>query len=173
MARPARGMDVLEQAKAGIATAKTVEALRAAQALVLPLEFGLKLGQTAAAIGVSVGWACTLRNRFLRVARGEEAPRQKRGGRQRQNLTPEEEVRFLEPFLETAKGGGVLVVSSIRQALEDKLGRKVALSSVYNLLHRHGWRKLAPDRRHPQADVQAQEDWKKNSPTRLHKRSRP
>ena len=76
-------------------------------------------------------------------------------------------------LLETAKGGGVLVVSSIRQALEDKLGRKVALSSVYNLLHRHGWRKLAPDRRHPRADVQAQEDREKNSPTRLRKRSRP
>ena len=61
-------------------------------------------------------------------------------------------------LLETAKGGGVLVVSSMRQALEDKLGRKVALSSVYNLLHRHGWRKLAPNRRHPQADVRAQEN---------------
>ena len=44
-----------------------------------------------------------------------------------------------------------------------KMGRKTALSSVYYLLHRNGWRKLAPDKRHVKTDVVAQEDWKKNS----------
>ncbi|MDR0250284.1 MAG: winged helix-turn-helix domain-containing protein [Burkholderiales bacterium] len=47
----------------------------------------------------------------------------------------------------------------------------MALSSVYNLLHRHGWRKLAPDKRHPKSDPQAQEEWKKNSTSDLPKRS--
>jgi Winged helix-turn helix len=42
-----------------------------------------------------------------------------------------------------------LMVNTIKQALEQRLGRKVALSSVYTLLHRHGSRKLAPDERHP------------------------
>ena len=37
----------------------------------------------------------------------------------------------------------------------------MALSSVYNLLHRHGWQNLAPDKRHPQSDPLAQEEWKK------------
>ncbi|MGH8651591.1 MAG: helix-turn-helix domain-containing protein [Gammaproteobacteria bacterium] len=55
----------------------------------------------------------------------------------------------------------MLVVNTIKQALEQRVGRKVALSSVYNLLHRHGWRKLAPDKRHPKTDVVAQEQWKK------------
>lgn len=41
------------------------------------------------------------------------------------------------------------------------LGREMALSSVYKLLHRHNWRKLAPDKRHPQSNPVAQEDWKK------------
>lgn len=173
MARPAGGLDVLAQAKAAIASAKTAKELREAQALVLPLEFGLSLRQTAEAIGVSLRWTCTLRTRFARIARGEEAPRQERGGRKHQNLTREEEERFLAPFLDSAKAGGVLVVSSIHQALEARLGRKVPLSSVYNLLHRHDWRKLAPDRRHPQGDVQAQEDWKKNSPKRSPRKSPP
>jgi transposase len=162
----------LEQAKAAIASAKTVEELRGAQAVVLPLEFGLTLSQAAAAIGVSVGWTSTLRNRFARVARGEEKTKEKRGGRKRQNLKLEEEERFLAPFLDRAKNGGILVAGSIHKALEDQLGRKVALSSVYNLLHRHGWRKLAPDKRHPQADIEAQEDWKKNSPNRSRGRLR-
>ncbi|WP_425286994.1 winged helix-turn-helix domain-containing protein [Nitrosomonas communis] len=33
------------------------------------------------------------------------------------------------------------------------------------MLHRHGWRKLAPDKRHPKADVLAQDEWKKNFKT--------
>ena len=70
------------------------------------------------------------------------------------------------PFLEQAATGGVLVVGQIKVALDARLGREAALASVYNLLHRHDWRKLAPDKRHPQSDLLAQEDWKKNSPKR-------
>ena len=31
------------------------------------------------------------------------------------------------------------------------------------VLARHGWRKVAPDTRHPKTDPALQEDWKKNS----------
>jgi transposase len=74
-------------------------------------------------------------------------------------MSHEEEIAFLAPFL-----GGILVVSEIKQELDRQLGRTTALASVYNLLHRHGWRKLAPDTRHPKADKETQEEWKKNSP---------
>lgn len=173
MARPPKGQDVLEQAMDALASAETIHDFRAAQAVVLPLMFGLSLAQTAQVIGVSKRWACTLRNRFIRIARGEEVPRGKRGGRKRQNLTLEKEEQFLAPFLDRAKSGGVLVVGSIHRSLEELLGRKVALSSAYNLLHRHGWRKLAPDKSHTKSDAQAQEEWKKNSPKRLHGKQRP
>ena len=69
---------------------------------------------------------------------------------------------FLLPFVEKASRAGILIVSEIRQALNEKLGRTTAIGTTYNLLHRHGWRKLAPDKQHPKADVQAQDDWKKN-----------
>lgn len=163
MARKASGAEVLGQAKAGVAKAKTAQDLRQAQAVLLPLEFGLSLEQTAEAIGVSVGWACRLRTEFIRRGGVRAEDRPSRGGRRRENMTKAEEQAFLAPFFEKAAAGGILVVNEIRQALEAQLGRKVALASVYNLLHRHGWRKLAPDKRHPQADVQAQEEWKKNS----------
>jgi transposase len=78
-------------------------------------------------------------------------------------MTLREEVDFLAPFLEEAKRGGILVVSQIKEALEVRLGRKIALASAYNLLRRHGWRKLAPDKRNPQTDVAVQAEWKKNS----------
>ena len=180
MARRASGEEWLTEAKACLAKAKTVEEFRQAQAVVLPLEFGLSLQQTARAIGVSVGWACQLRRRFVLQGGASDPNRARPGGRRRQNLSREEEAAFLAPFFEKAKAGGILVVGEIKQALDARLGRKVALASAYNLLHRHGWRKLAPDKRHPQADVAAQEAWKKtpraapgNRPTLAGRRTDP
>jgi len=152
-----------------LSKAKTIEGLRKLQAVILPLEFGLTLEQTAQATGVSVGWVSQLRNRFIQEDGSFDDERPRRGGRYRQNMNREEEERFLTPFLEKASSGGILVVSEIKEALDRRLGRKVALSSAYNLLHRHNWRKLAPDKRHPQSDIQVQDDWEKNSQTRLPK----
>lgn len=170
MSRPVSGdAEVLMNARQAIASAQTVEQLRQAQAVVLPLDYGLSLADTAQVIGVSPGWACQLRRRFMhgQVAGAPDAPA--RGGRKRQNMSLEEEREFLAPFLEQAATGGVLVVGQIKAALDQRLGREVALASAYNLLHRHDWRKLAPDKRHPQSDPAAQEEWKKNSPKRLPK----
>jgi transposase len=160
MARKATGQEVLEKAKECLVQAQTVEELRQAQSVFLPLTFGLSLKQTAQAIGVSTGWACQLRRRFLKE--GGLGNRRSRGGRQRENLTREQEAEFLAPFLEKAQSGGVLIVTEIKTALENRLERRVALASVYNLLHRHGWRKLSPDKRHRKSDPLVQEDWKKN-----------
>jgi hypothetical protein len=59
----------------------------------------------------------------------------------------------------------MLVVGQVKAQLEAELGRPMALSSVYNLLYRHGWPKLAPDQRHQQSDEAAQRERKRNSPT--------
>ena len=163
MARKARGQDILEVAKAYLSKAKTAEALRQAQAVVFPLVYGMSLEKTAEAIGVSLGWACQLRNRFIKEGKVLGADKPPRGGRRRENMTIEEEKEFLLPFFEKAKSGGILVVNDIKNAMDSRLGRQVALASAYNLLHRHGWRKLAPDKRHPKSDVEIQEAWKKNS----------
>jgi len=169
MARKARGRDLLEQAKECLSKAKTAEELRQVQAVVMPLEFGLSMEQTARAIGVSAGWACQLRNRFIREGGISREDKELRGGRRRANMNVEEEDAFLAPFFDKAKEGGILVVGEIKNALDQRLGRKVALASAYNLLHRHDWRKLTPDKRHPKSDAAAQDVWKKNFPTLLPK----
>ncbi|MEQ1814368.1 MAG: winged helix-turn-helix domain-containing protein [Candidatus Nitrotoga sp.] len=170
MSRPASGNDeILIRAREAIASALTVGQLRQAQAVVLPLDHAMSLTDTAQVIGVSQGWACQLRRRFMRgqIAGASDVPTP--GGRRRQNMSVEEEREFLAPFFEQAATGGVLVVGQIKAALDKRLGRVVALASAYNLLHRHSWRKLAPDKRHPQSDPVAQQEWKKNSPKRLQK----
>lgn len=163
MARTPRGKEVLEKAKELLPKVRTADELRRLQAVILPLEFGFSMERTAAVIGVSKGWASHLRNQFIRSGGTVSDTKSLRGGRRRENMGREEEKTFLAPFLEQAATGGILVVSEIKQALHARLGRPTALASVYNLLHRHGWRKLAPDTRHPKADKEAQEAWKKNS----------
>ena len=167
MGRPTRGIEVLEMAQEMIRQAKTIDELRQAQAVVLPLAYGLSLDQTAKAIGQSVTWICRLRNRFLAGETVGDGQRQRAGGRRRENLSAAREQEILAPFLARASAGGILVVPQIKAELEAALGRPMALSSVYNLLHRHGWRKLAPDKQHPKSDPNAQQAWKKNSPKRL------
>ena len=65
MARVARGGDRVEEARQMLVGAKTLEQLRQAQSVVLPLDYGLSLEQTARAIGRSTPWTGRIRNRFL------------------------------------------------------------------------------------------------------------
>jgi hypothetical protein len=171
MARTAGGKAQLEIARAAIRKAKTADELRAAQAVLLPLELGLSIAQTAIAIGRSVGVACTMRTRYSKIACQEMEPSvSKKQLRNRARLTLEEEGAMLDEILERAMQGGVVIVPPLQQKFVEKFGKPVALSTIYRMLARHGWRKLAPDTEHPQGDVGTREDWKKNSPTRWQKR---
>ncbi|MEW5967543.1 MAG: winged helix-turn-helix domain-containing protein [Pseudomonadota bacterium] len=164
MARKAGGVEQIESAKELLRTAKTADELRTAQAVLLPLELGLSLEQTAKAIGRSVGATCNLRTRYCKVARRErEAPRSKRALRNRANATLEREAQILDEVLAGAMRGGVIVVPPLKDKIAERLGKPVALSTIYRMLARNGWRKLAPDTAHPQGDAAAREDWKKNS----------
>ena len=163
MARLPRGLEVLEKAQELLAKVSKADDLRTLQAVVFPLVNGMSTQETARATGRSPRWVTSARNEFIRHAGILNKSSKKI--RNRAHMTKEEEEAFLAPFFENARQGGILVVGVIHTALEQHLGRKVALASAYNLLHRHDWRKLAPDKRNIAADIQAQEEWKKNFPT--------
>jgi transposase len=120
----------------------------------------MSLKETAKYIGRSLSWTNQARSSFIKNGGLVAGPGS--GGRRRSNLSLKEEAEVLEPFIEKAKRGGLLVVRSIHEAVEKKLGRKVSRASAYNLLHRYDWRKLVPDKRHVKADPEVQEEWKKN-----------
>jgi transposase len=167
MARLAGGSEHIEAARQLLRTARTADELRLAQSVLLPLELGLSIEQTAKAIGRSRGATCTMRTRFSKVACGVmPAPRSKKELRNRANADLQRERQNLNEVLAHAAKGGVVVIPRIKAAIESKLGKTLALSSVYRMLARQGWRKLAPDTRHPKGNPQAREDWKKNSPGR-------
>ncbi|MCE5241943.1 MAG: winged helix-turn-helix domain-containing protein [Desulfobacteraceae bacterium] len=45
------------------------------------------------------------------------------------------------------------------------VGRKVAKTTIYRMLDRHGWRKIMPRPHHPKSDPKAQEGFKKTRKT--------
>lgn len=172
MARRASGHEFLDAAITQAANAKTLGELRLAQALLMPLKFGLSLDETGLALGLSKSWVLRLRKRFGRIQGGQELPKSKRGLRNRARMTLSEEAALLAPSIEQAKHGGVMIVPPLKAKLEKALGRSLAQSTVYAMLHRHGWRKLAPDKQHPQSNPVAQQEWKKNSPEKSTKQGR-
>ena len=118
--------------------------------------------QTAQAVGLSPVTVRIVQSRYLK--RGTAALAAKpRGGRRRENLTIAQEDLVLGDVLDKAKAGGVLVVAEIKAAYEKAVGRAVPKSTVYRMLARHGWRKIAPRPHHPQSDPAAREEFKKNS----------
>jgi transposase len=141
---------MLPTAHEALKKAKTADEIRQCQAVIFPVELGMSLEQTASLLGRSLSWTSQARSHFSR--NGGLARSQGSGGRRRSHLSLEEEKEFLEPFIRQARSGGILLVSGIHTALEARLGHKVSLASVYNLLHRHDWRKLVPGKRHIKAD---------------------
>ena len=115
---------------------------------------------TARAVGWSQSTVKIIQSRYLRE--GEKVLLGKgRGGRRYSNLTINQEKELLDSFLEKAKSGGVLVVSEIKIAYEKLFDKKVPKSTIYRMLARHGWRKIAPRSKHSRTDFAAQEEFKK------------
>ena len=94
-----------------------------------------------------------------------------KGGRRHQYLTLEEEQQFLAPFFARAEAGLLTTTAEIWRAFEARVGHPVDDSTIYRLLDRHGWRKLMPRPRHPKADPQAQEEFKKTLQRRFKRQS--
>lgn len=88
---------------------------------------------------------------------------QSRGGRRRFYLTLEEESELLNTISEKALSGLILTSSDIRKEVENKIGHDVSDDYLWDLFHRYNWKKKAPRPKHPQKNVEKQEEFKKNS----------
>jgi transposase len=113
----------------------------------------------AALVGFSPSWVKSVWGRFRKY--GEKGILgENRGGRYHALLDTEEEKHFLKPFIKKANSAGILIVSEVHRAYEEKYGKKVYSSVIYDLLHRHNWRKIAPRPSHPKGDPEAREEYK-------------
>lgn len=163
MARPRKvDQELVQQALSTVRQTQDIREMRQAMAVLLPAELNTSLEQTARLLGVGRATVPRLQAGFRERRQSRKDERKNWGGRRRFLMSREQEDEFLKPWMEQATSGGILVMSPIRAALAEHLGRPVKASVVYRLLARHGWRKVAPDTHHPKSDPQVQADWKKN-----------
>ena len=151
-----------ERLKELLKQAKTKSEFQRIQAVYLRAATSMTTESIAEATGWHPGTVRNVQSGFLRQGEAifQVSPR---GGRHRENLSVEEEDDLLAPFLAAATAGGVIVVSGIKKAYEQELGKSVPKSTVYRMLARHNWRKIVPRPRHPKSDIEAQEAFKKTS----------
>ena len=128
--------------------------------MVLLRDSGMTQPLIAAAMGVSLS---TVNRAHMAYDHGELEALKPRpsGGRKRENMTLEDEKALLARFAKAAGAGEMLNVHDLKAAYEKAIGHETSKSTIYNLLARHGWRKLMPRPFHPRRDMAAQNAFKK------------
>lgn len=84
-----------------------------------------------------------------------------RGGRRHSHLPEDAEKALLGGLASKAGNGQVVTVLSVKKAAEKLVGHELPKDYAYDLLHRHGWRKVMPRTHHPRRDSDKQEAFKK------------
>ena len=87
-----------------------------------------------------------------------------KGGRRRALLTMAEEQSLIVSFEKLARKGLLKTANDLRAIVEHKVGRPVSDDYLWDLLHRHGWKKKMPRPYHPKRSQSEQNDFKKNFP---------
>src|SRR5580693_6339084 len=127
--------------------------------MVLLRESGMAQPAIAAAMGVSL--STVNRAHMAYDDGGIKALKPKLNGGRKQTLA--EEKALLARFAKAAGAGEMLNIHDLKAAYEKAIGHPTSDSTVYNLLHRHGWRKLMPRPFHPKRDFAAQNAFKKTA----------
>ena len=77
-------------------------------------------------------------------------------------LSLEKEKEILSRFDEESMNGEIVEIKDIKQAFDKEIGKETRTGYIYEVLKRHGWRKVMPRAKHPKkADDEAIEASKK------------
>jgi transposase len=148
--------------------ADKAEEFRRFQAIYLRLSLNLGVKDIAKITGFSESWVRQLHHYYKKL--GLEGLKSKpKGGRNNDLFSKNQELEVLSSIEDEAKVGGILEVSKVHAALEKYCDKSISKQTTYNILHRHGWRKIAPRPKHPKSDALAQETFKKTGKKSLKK----
>jgi transposase len=126
------------------------------------LALGWKAQDVAEAVGLSRSSVYRRKAEFL--GEGESALLTDGwGGRRHAALTRAEEADFVAHFEQAAREGQMVTASAMAAELAKRRGKPASAATLYRILARHGWRKVVPRPRHPQADPDRQEAFKETS----------
>lgn len=152
----------VEELKRRMLNSKDIQEHKRWQALYMAKAKGLSAGEIADMTGVSVytvnKWVYSYNHK------GEQSVYSKsRGGNRTSFLSWEEEEELLQDISKQADKGLLVVVKTIKAEIESRIKRTVSKDYPYDLLHRHGWRRVVPRPKHPKQDPEQQAEFKKNS----------
>lgn len=132
------------------------------QALYLAAGWQISASEIADIIGISVYSVNKWVSQYNR--KGVESIYAKpRGGRRSSFLTWQQEEELLKELSERANEGLLVMIKMVKAEIEQRLQHQVSKDYPYDLLHRHGWRRIAPRPKHPKQDPALQAEFKKNS----------
>jgi len=146
--------------KAALRWKKLPPAQRERIQMVLMRESGMTQPGIAEVMGVSL--STVNRAHMAYDSGGVKALKPKpSGGRQRENMSVAQEKALLARYTKAAGAGELLNIHALKVAYEQAIGHETSNSTIYNLLHRHSWRKLMPRPFHPNRNRAAQNAFKK------------
>lgn len=137
MVRPTTGNEALAKALEAVASAKTADQLRIAQAVLLPLQPGMTLEETARVVGRSVGWVARKRREFI-CNDGVIRPAAPRGGRRYSLIEESVEFDLIRQAVMHSYKTRCDMKSEIRRRLEGHLERDLSESTLYSIIDRFG-----------------------------------
>lgn len=143
--------------------AGSVAEQRRIQAVLMRASDALPPMKIAVLTGLSVHSVRVIHSRFLREGESCLVGRPGRGGRRYSLLSEAQAKALLAGHAHAAAQGQVIVANGFKRDYERLVGHKVAVSSVYRLLAKAGWRKVAPRPSHPKKDPAAEAAFKKTS----------
>ena len=129
---------------------------------------GMDYQATGKLLGVSEATVKRMNRDFAeRDFAGSQAGKSGWGGDRRSILSFEEESEVLDSLGEESRQGHLVTVSTIKAAIEAKSNSTISLQTAYNILYRHKWRKVVPDKVHPKNEPWKLDEFKKKRfPTR-------
>lgn len=130
----------------------------AAVSVLLAEALKLSRKQIGSVLNVSVATVGRMNRRFRDPA---AAATHQWGGLRHSALPGEAESEVMASLVALAEEGRIVCARQVQVAVEEKRGTGISIQTAYNIMHRHGWRKVAPDKAHPKGDKDRQEDFKK------------
>ena len=87
------------------------------------------------------------------------------GGRResRCHISLKKEAALLKTIEEKSMRGEILTAKDIKKEVEKEVKKEVSDDYIWDMFKRHGWKKKVPRPKHPKQNIQAQEEFKKNS----------
>jgi hypothetical protein len=127
--------EAVERARRDVRDARSAAQLRAAQAVLMPVDLGLSLKQTAKVLGRNTTWVSRTRNEYIN---GKAVFSDTRGGRQHSLLSPQSEIEAVKDAVMKAgrPGQRKTVRQVLRQVLKARLGTDPSEGALTSILLR-------------------------------------